>query len=320
MRSSVVSSQFDVHARFGGVVPELASRSHIEAILPVIDQALRDAGVALDDLDGIAVTRGPGLVGSLLVGLQAAKGLALARGLPFVGVHHQEGHLHAIFLDTQELEYPFLALVASGGHTSSIYVHDFGEYRMLGKTRDDAAGEAFDKVAKLLGLPYPGGREVEAMSRKGSPEAISFPRPMMQKGELDFSFSGLKTAVLVHVKKHGVPEGAALADLCASFQEAVAMVLSAKAVAAAKLVDCTRIVLAGGVAANERVRSALSEQAAAENLTLFLPPKPLCTDNAAMIAYAGERRLALGERSGWNLNARASLPLGGLGAGRISKF
>lgn len=310
IRSNVVSSQIAVHRPYGGVVPELASRHHIRNIVFVIQQALDEASVTLEDLDGIAVTRGPGLVGALLVGLQTAKAMAYAAGLPLIGVNHLEGHLCAPRLvDGPKPPQRHLALLVSGGHTALLMVEDFGEYRLLGATRDDAAGEAFDKIAKLLGLGYPGGPIIEQLARDGDPRAIAFPRALPRRDELDFSFSGLKTAVANHVRARGKPEGGDLADLCASFQQAVADVLVRKTLRAAQMHRATAIVASGGVLANQAIRSALSAATAEHHCTLFAPPLALCTDNAAMIAVAGTLRLQLGQRHGLDLNAQARLPL-----------
>lgn len=308
--SDVVSTQIDIHRRWGGVVPELASRNHVVQVMPVIDEALTRAQVTLDELDVISVTSGPGLQGALLVGLQVAKSLALAKGLPFVGVNHLEGHLLAIRLAEDAPEPPFLGLVVSGGHTTLYEVPAFGTYRRLGTTRDDAAGEAYDKVAKILGLPYPGGVPIDQLAQTGDPKAIAFPRALKQHDVLDWSFSGLKTAVLVHVQKHGLPTGQALNDLCASFQEAVADALTKKLVAGAKKARAKQLVLCGGVAANSRLRALAAERAADAGLKLYLPPKRLCTDNGAMIAVAGAEAFKRGLRSDQTLNADPSWRLG----------
>jgi N6-L-threonylcarbamoyladenine synthase len=300
--SSVIASQIDVHRRWGGVVPELASRNHLVQVLPVIDEALHRAGLGLADLDGLAVTSGPGLAGALLVGVQTAKGLAFATGLPFVGVHHLAGHLHAIRLTEHEPAFPFIGLVVSGGHTSLYLVQAGPRYRLLGATLDDAAGEAFDKVAKLLGLPYPGGVQIDRLAKTGNAAAHHFPRALEGRG-LDFSFSGLKTAVLLHVQRYGVPEGQALADLCASFQEAVADILAQKALAACARERVGRLVLCGGVAANSRLRALMAERAGGAGVESFLPPPVLCTDNAAMIAVAGTYLLERGERADLGLDS-----------------
>jgi N6-L-threonylcarbamoyladenine synthase len=310
VRSDVVSTQIDIHRRFGGVVPELASRNHLVQVMPVIDEALRRAGVGLDELDVIGVTSGPGLQGALLVGLQVAKSLSLATGVPFVGVNHLEGHLLAIRLAADAPEPPFLGLVVSGGHTTLYDVPAFGTYRRLATTRDDAAGEAYDKVAKLLGLPYPGGLPIDQLAQHGNPEAIDFPRALKQHDVLDWSFSGLKTAVLNWVRLHGVPEGQALADLCASFQEAVADALTKKLMLGARQAGAKQLVLCGGVAANSRLRALAQTRATGAGLTLYLPPARLCTDNGAMIAVAGTETFRRGLSSDFTLNSEPSWRLG----------
>ena len=307
--SDVVHTQADLHARFGGVVPELASRDHLQRVLPVLDQALREAKVGLSELDGISVTSGPGLIGALLVGVQVGKSLSAATGVPLIGVNHLEGHLLAVLLASAPEpvpEPPWLGLVVSGGHTSLYEVRALGDYRALGHTLDDAAGEAFDKVAKLLGLPYPGGAHVDRLAKTGDPAAIAFPRGLSKrsKAQFDFSFSGLKTAVLQHVRERGgVPEGQELADLCASFQEAVCDALTRRAVRAARAAGLHRLVLCGGVAANSRLRSMAEGRCREEGLDLFLPDKRLCTDNGAMIAMAGAHRILAGQRSPPELSA-----------------
>jgi tRNA N6-adenosine threonylcarbamoyltransferase len=302
--SDVVATQIDIHRRWGGVVPELASRNHVVQVMPVLDEALTRAGVGPDGIDGVAVTSGPGLVGALLVGVQAAKALALAWGKPLVRVNHLEGHLLAAFLSETPPSFPYLGLVVSGGHTSLYAARGFGDYALLGHTRDDAAGEAFDKGAKLLGLPYPGGVAIDRLAKEGDAKALRFPKAIVKGADLDFSFSGLKTALLHHVKKHGVPEGQALADLCASYQEAIVRALVEKAFRAARRLQFERLVLSGGVAANGRLRAAVSEKAAEyEGMRVFLPAPRLCTDNAAMIAVAGTHALLRGERAGPELNA-----------------
>ena len=310
--SDVVHTQADLHARYGGVVPELASRDHLQRALPVVDEALRRAGCELRDLSGIAVTSGPGLVGALLVGVQMAKSLSAAAGVPLVGVNHLEGHLLAVCLDGSAPPFPWLGLVVSGGHTSLYEVRGPGTYRALGHTLDDAAGEAFDKVAKLLGLPYPGGAHIDRLAKGGDPRAVDFPRGLSARprDELDFSFSGLKTAVLQHIRERGgVPQGQALADVCASFQEAVCDALTLRAVRAARASRLPALVICGGVAANSRLRALAAERAAAEGIALHVPSARWCTDNGAMIALAGALRLARGERAparlaadpGWRL-------------------
>jgi len=300
--SDVVSTQVDIHRRWGGVVPELASRNHIVQVMPVIHEALTRAQKTLDDVDLIAVTSGPGLIGALLVGLQVAKGLSLATGKPFVGANHLEGHLLAIRLLEDAPEPPFLGLVVSGGHTSLYDVQAFGHYKLVGSTRDDAAGEAYDKTARILGLPYPGGQPIDELAKKGDPAAIRFPRAL-PGDNFDVSFSGLKTAVLHHVQKHGVPQGQALNDLCASFQEAVADVLSKKLVAAARRLGHKNLVLCGGVAANSRLRALCQQRAEERGLRMFLPPVRLCTDNGAMIAVAGYEAWRRGLRGDFRLAA-----------------
>lgn len=304
--SDVVSTQIDIHRRWGGVIPELASRNHVLQVMPVIDEALKRAARSLSDLDVIAVTSGPGLQGALLVGLQAAKSLSLATGVPLVGVNHLEGHLLAIRLAADAPEPPFLGLVVSGGHTTLYEVPAFGTYLKLGSTRDDAAGEAYDKVARLLGLPYPGGQPIDELAQKGDPKAIAFPRALKNHEILDWSFSGLKTAVLNHVQTHGMPTGQALADVCASFQEAVADALTKKVMLGAKKSGATQLVLCGGVAANSRLRALAQERADEAGLKLYLPPKRLCTDNGAMIAVAGAEAFRRGLRSDLSLNAEPS--------------
>jgi N6-L-threonylcarbamoyladenine synthase len=313
-RSDVVSTQIEIHRRWGGVVPELASRNHVVQVMPVVDEALRLAGIEGRALDGIAVTSGPGLVGALLVGVQVAKALSVAWGVPLARVNHLEGHLLAIFLSEEAPAFPFLGLVVSGGHTSLYVAEDFGRYRLLGQTRDDAAGEAFDKGAKLLGLPYPGGVAIDRLARGGDARAVKFPRAIVKGGPLAFSFSGLKTALLHHVRSHGVPEGQGLADLCASYQEAIVGALASKLFRAARELQLDRVVLSGGVAANGRLRAVVSEKAAEyEGMRVFLPPPRHCTDNAAMIAVAGTQALLRGERAGPALEADAAWRLGSPG-------
>ncbi|MFV8751092.1 tRNA (adenosine(37)-N6)-threonylcarbamoyltransferase complex transferase subunit TsaD [Nannocystaceae bacterium ST9] len=303
VRSSVVASQIEIHARFGGVVPELASRHHLDAITPVIEQAIREAGLEptrlADQLDALAVTDSPGLVGALLVGVQAARGLALATGLPLHGVHHMEGHLFSAFLgDRDHPSEPFephLALLVSGGHTELVDVAGLGEYRLLGSTRDDAAGEAFDKVAKLLGLPYPGGPVIDRLAAEGNPSAIEFPRAMLDSPNLEFSFSGLKTAVATWTQRHGQPSShAELADVCASFQAAVVDILVGKTCKARRATGRTRVHVVGGVAANRALRSGFEQAAAREGFRVVAPPLRWCGDNAAMIAAAAGARHAHG--------------------------
>lgn len=284
--SSVVSSQVDLHARFGGVVPEVASRAHVELITPVIAEALVEAGVELAELDAVAACHGPGLAGALLVGVAAAKGIAVATGLPYVGVNHLEAHLHAAWLEDPDLAPPLAVLIVSGGHTMTVVMEDHGRYRVVGQTVDDAAGEAFDKVARHLGLGYPGGPAIDRLAREGDPAAVRFPRAM--PGDADFSFAGLKTAVVNHTRRH--PD-TARADVAASFQEAVVDQLVAKLVAAADEAGAPVLALGGGVAANSRLRAKVADVAAATGRAVFLPPPSLCTDNGAMIAATAWWRL-----------------------------
>lgn len=293
--SNLIASQHEIHLPYGGIFPELASRRHIEVLRPMVEEGLKTAGVNQKKLDGIAVTHAPGLVGSLLVGLSFAKAYAFGLQIPFIGVNHLEGHLNAPFLEGPKIPYPQIGLVVSGGHTALYFIRKFGDYRFLGGTLDDAAGEAFDKVAKVLGLGYPGGPEIDRLARQGNPAAVKFPKPRT-KG-YDFSFSGLKTAVKL---RGGEGE---TQDVCASFQEIVVDVLIEKTLAAAKAKRCKNIVVTGGVACNSRLREKMKAR--------FAPPE-FCTDNAAMIAYVGGRRLMEGERSPLSLNAVASLPLAAL--------
>jgi len=285
--SSVVNSQVDIHGRYGGVVPELASRQHLLNIGMVVDQAMAESDVSWQQLDIIAVTRGPGLIGSLLVGLNFAKAVSLARGIPLVPVDHIGGHLAAVHLENPDPPYPHVALVASGGHTSIFLVEAPGSYQLLGRTLDDAAGEAFDKVAKLLSLGYPGGPVISRLAAKGDPRALAFPRAWLDADSFDFSFSGLKTAVAHFVREHP-PESlqGMAADICASFQEAVVEVLCEKTLRAASLYQVPAVVLAGGVAANPRLRQLLSDRCQEKRLAFLAPSPALCTDNGAMIAMA----------------------------------
>jgi len=314
--SNVVFSQTE-HSLYGGVVPELASRNHVRKVVPVIQQALAESGVALSDLAGIAATQGPGLVGCLLVGISTAKGLAMATGLDLVGVHHIEGHLFAGRLADQELRCPFLALVASGGHTDLIRVARWGEYVVRGRTRDDAAGEAFDKVAKLLGLlkegeTTMGGPRVSSLAETGDPKAFAFPRAFPSPESFEFSFSGLKTSVLYRTKKMtDAQRAASAADVAASFQAAVIDVLVAKTLGAAQADGLSQVLLTGGVAANRLLREEMAAAGAGSRISVISPPPVLCTDNAAMIARAGSFRLALGERADLGLNADPRLALCG---------
>ena len=304
---NIVSSQDEIHGHYGGVVPELASRHHIQNILPILDGALQTAKVSLRDINGIAVTRGPGLVGSLLVGLSLAKGLAFRWNIPYVGVNHLEAHLLAIQLE-QDVDFPYIALLASGGHTLIYCVRDVGEYLYLGGTRDDAAGEAYDKVAKMMGLGYPGGRAIDELAKVGNRRAIRFPRAKLRGSPYDFSFSGIKTSVL-HYLKSPAREQPAKADIAASFQEAVVDMLITPTIRAALAQSVNRIVLAGGVAANSRLREKMRERAEAENLTVYFPSPKFCTDNAAMIALTGYHWIKRGRRDDFAVNADADLRL-----------
>ena len=305
--SNVTSAQ-SVHWEYGGVVPELASRAHLELILPAIDAALGQAGSSWKDVDGIAVTRGPGLVGSLVVGLCTAKALALAHGKPWLSVNHLEGHVWSVWGSDPVWAPPFVCLIASGGHTELVHVCAFGRYRLLGSTRDDAAGEAFDKAAQLLGLPYPGGPAVDRLARSGDPAAVALPRALLREGDgLEMSFSGLKTALRLFLEKNPGLTGPGRADLAASFEAAVSDVLVAKMVAAARAAGTSRIAVAGGVSLNTGLREAAAAAARREGLEILFPPADLCGDNGAMIALAGAERLGRGERSPDDLTAVPAL-------------
>jgi len=307
MLSNVIASQVDVHAQYGGVVPEVASRKHIEAIAPVIVQALGDARLTLAEIEGIAVTRGPGLIGSLLVGLSAAKAIAFARRIPLVGVNHLEGHVAAVFLTDTQPPFPFVALVVSGGHTTIYLVEGFQRFVVLGQTRDDAAGEAFDKAAKLLELGYPGGVVIDRLAKQGNHDAFPFPRGM--RDSVDFSFSGLKTSLLMRLRKRGSPFTAEeLPDVVASYQEAIVDVLVEKTLRAAARNSISRVVICGGVAANSRLRERFRNDASRSGIDIFIPPPSLCTDNAAMIAVMGGHLLQGGQRDGFDLNAVSRWP------------
>ncbi len=312
VRANVVLSQDEVHRPYGGVVPELASRSHMRAILPLIDAALERANTTLEEIDAVVATQGPGLVGSLLVGLNTAKAIAFARSVPFLGINHLEGHLLSPLIETS-LPFPYVGLVVSGGHTSLYLAQDYGRYTHLGSTRDDAAGEAFDKVAKLMGLGFPGGKLIDDLARKGNPRAITFPRARLKNpgngGRFDFSFSGIKTAVALWLEEHPLDSDSARADLAASFQEAVVDMLLETSFAALEVFDCPRLAIAGGVSANSRLRARATALGRERNVEVVIPPFGYCTDNAAMIGYAGWQRLLRGERHDLDVNAFADLPL-----------
>lgn len=307
--ANVVASQVDVHARYGGVVPELASRKHVEAIAVVIRSALEEAGVTLEQIEGIGVTRGPGLVGALLVGLSAAKAIAWTRDLPLAAVHHMEGHILAPLLEDPP-EFPFLALAVSGGHTHLYRVDGVGRYQTIGQTLDDAAGEAYDKVAKLLGLGYPGGALIDRLAGQGDPDAIAFPRPMLHKPNFDFSFSGIKTAVLQYVEKSTRKmDDQHMADIAASFQEAMVEVLTRKTLRAAARENLERIVVAGGVACNSGLRTRFKDLSAREGFKVFFPSPSLCGDNAAMLGVPADYYLEHGRHAATDVNAISSWPL-----------
>lgn len=309
--SNVVLSQIDIHQKYGGVVPEIASRHHIEAMFPVINEALEKAQVTLEDLEVIAVAYGPGLVGSLLVGVAAAKALAFAAKKPLVGVNHIEGHIYANFLTGQEIKPPLVCLTVSGGHTDLLVIPRLGEYEIVGRTRDDAAGEAFDKIARVLGLPYPGGPQIEKLALQGDKHAISFPRGLQEVGNFDFSFSGLKTFALNYL--HGAKQRGDtvnLPDFAASFQWSIIDILTQKLMAAAELHGVKQVVLSGGVAANKTFRDHVQQEADQRGFELLYPPIELCTDNAAMIGSAGYFRYLVGKESDYYLNAIANLRLG----------
>lgn len=309
--SNVISSQIALHTLYGGVVPEIASRKHIENINQVIETALTEAQVTLEEINVIAVTYGPGLVGALLVGVAEAKAIAYAAGKPLVGVHHIEGHVSANFIEHPELEPPFICLIVSGGHTHLVVVKDYGEYEILGRTRDDAAGEAFDKVARAVGLGYPGGPKIDKAAREGNPYAIAFPRAKVDGAPYDFSFSGLKSAVLNHIN-HAKMTGEEIfvPDLAASFQRAVVEVLVNHTIEAAKELKYDKVAIAGGVAANSDLRVYMKESCEKAGLAFYYPSPIFCTDNGAMIGVAGYYEYKKGTRSGWDLNAVPNLKLG----------
>jgi N6-L-threonylcarbamoyladenine synthase len=314
--ANIIASQVDVHARYGGVVPELASRKHVEAISVVIEEALAQAGVSIDQIEGVVTTRGPGLIGALLVGLSAAKAIAYARAIPLVGVHHMEGHILAPLLEGH-LDFPFLALAVSGGHTHLYRVDGIGQYQILGRTLDDAAGEAFDKAAKLLGLSYPGGVLIDRLAATGNATAVPFPRPLIHQDNLDFSFSGIKTAVLNYVQRQQQPiVGAHLADVAASFQAAVVDVLVHKTRLALQRTGLQRLVVAGGVACNSGLRRRMLELTV-DGIDVRFPAPLLCADNAAMLAVAGDAYLSRGWHAPLDLGALANWPLDRVNAGTV---
>ena len=309
--SNVISSQIELHKLYGGVVPEIASRKHIEKINPVIREALAEADMKLEDMDAIGVTYGPGLVGALLVGVAAAKAISYAKHIPLVGVHHIEGHISANYIENKDLEPPFLGMVVSGGHTHLVMVKDYGKYEILGKTRDDAAGEAFDKVARAIGLGYPGGPKIDKLAKEGNPKAIAFPRAHVADAPLDFSFSGLKSSVLNYINscemKH---QEICRADVAVSFQDAVVDAIVSHTIEAAKMYRMDKVALAGGVASNSALRQAMKERCEAAGLKFYYPSPILCTDNAAMIGCAAYYEYLAGTRHGLDLNAVPNLKIG----------
>lgn len=308
--SNVISSQIALHTLYGGVVPEIASRKHIEKINYVINEALAEAGKTLDDIDAIGVTYGPGLVGALLVGVAEAKAIAFARNIPLVGVHHIEGHISANYIEDKNLEPPYICLVVSGGHTHLVVVKDYGKYEVIGRTRDDAAGEAFDKVARAIGLGYPGGPKIDMLAKEGNPKAISFPHAHIDGAEYDFSFSGLKSAVLNYINGANMKgEEINRADVAASFQQTVVDMLLDRAIKASKERGINKIALAGGVASNSAIRKAFRETCEKEKIDFYYPSPVLCTDNAAMIGSAAYYEYMAGVRDGWDLNAVPNLKL-----------
>lgn len=309
--SNVISSQIELHKLYGGVVPEIASRKHIEKINPVIRETLAEADMKLEDMDAIGVTYGPGLVGALLVGVAAAKAISYAKHIPLIGVHHIEGHISANYIENKDLEPPFLGMVVSGGHTHLVMVKDYGKYEILGKTRDDAAGEAFDKVARAIGLGYPGGPKIDRLAKEGNPKAIAFPRAHVADAPLDFSFSGLKSSVLNYINscemKH---QEICRADVAASFQDAVVDAIVSHTIEAAKMYRMDKVALAGGVASNSALRRAMKERCEAAGLKFYYPSPILCTDNAAMIGCAAYYEYLAGTRHGLDLNAVPNLKIG----------
>ncbi len=308
--SNIISSQIDIHKRFGGVVPEVASRKHVESISYVVKEALEEAGKTFSDIDHVGVTYGPGLVGALLVGLSYAKGLAFARGIPLNGVNHIEGHIYANFIEDKDLKPPFISLIVSGGHSHLVYVKDYGVYEVLGRTRDDAAGEAFDKIARALDLGYPGGPEIDRLAQLGNPKALDFPQAYLEEGTYDFSFSGLKSSALNYInqqkmKKLEIP----MEDMAASYQQAIIEVLVEKSIRCAKEKNMDKIVLAGGVAANKGLRALLKKRGGEEGIRVQYPSLTLCTDNAAMIGCVAYYQYRKGERSPLNLNGVPNLKI-----------
>lgn len=307
----MISSQIELHKLYGGVVPEIASRKHIEKINQVIEEALKEAGVTLDDIDAVGVTYGPGLVGALLVGVAEAKAIAYARKLPLVGVHHIEGHISANYIEHPELEPPFLCLVVSGGHTHLVCVKDYGKYEILGRTRDDAAGEAYDKVARAIGLGYPGGPKIDRLAKEGNAEAIKFPKAHIEGAPYDFSFSGLKSAVLNYINGCQMKgESYNPADIAASFQKAVVDVLVEKSMAAVEEYGMNKFAIAGGVASNSALREGMKKACEEKEIAFYYPSPIYCTDNAAMIGAAAYYEYLAGTRHGWDLNAVPNLKLG----------
>ena len=310
LRTNLIARQEHLHERFGGVVPEVAARAHVEALTPLLARALEETELDFGDLDGVAVTVGPGLVGALLVGMAAAKSVSLATGIPLAGVNHLEAHYWANFLVHGKPEPPYVALIVSGGHTMLVHVPEVFRHELLGQTLDDAAGEAFDKVARLLGLGFPGGPALDAAARTGDPHAVRFPRAMEDSGDLDFSMSGLKTAVLRYVKtERAAGRELDVPDIAASFQEAIVDVQVSKTLRAARDTDVSRVLLGGGVVANTRLRDRLDAEGTAAGLEVLIPPLDLCTDNAAMVACLGAAKLAAGERAGLDIAADPNLPL-----------
>jgi N6-L-threonylcarbamoyladenine synthase len=314
VRSNIISSQF-IHSRYGGVVPELASRAHQQLIVPVVEQALAESRVRRDEIDGVAATYGPGLVGSLLVGLSFGKSLAYGLKKPFVGVNHMEGHLYSNFLEHPDLRFPFLCLVVSGGHTQLVYVRDAFDHQLLGETLDDAAGEAYDKVAKMLGLGFPGGPAIDRLAKDGNPDFVRFPRSYLSESTYDFSFSGIKTSVLYWLRDHQIPgsgrslDPSVLANVCASFQAAVVDVLAGKTLAAAREYCVRQVCIAGGVSANSELRSRITQLGRQNDFSVYYPGLEYCTDNGAMVGYVGWMKLKRGERSSMETTALANLSL-----------